>query len=30
MRHKRIDNAYRQAPLVPHVQQAKQVQEALL
>jgi len=23
-------NAYRQAPLVPHVQQAKQVQEALL
>jgi len=26
----RIENAYRQAPLVPHVQQAKQVQEALL
>ena len=25
----RIENAYRQAPLVPHVQ-AKQVQEALL
>ncbi len=27
--HERIENAYRQAPLVPHVQ-AKQVQEALL
>ena len=26
----RIENAYRQAPLVPHVQQVKQVQEALL
>ena len=26
----RIENAYRQAPLVPHVQQAKKVQEALL
>jgi site-specific DNA-methyltransferase (adenine-specific)/modification methylase len=26
----RIENAYRQAPLVPHVQQAKHVQEALL